>query len=112
MADQLTLNLARALDAAALRHQVGAHNLANADTPGFRRKYVEFESLLKGRANWTEVVPRIRVDSVPGLREDGNNVDLDAEAVGLAENASRYQALSRLVALRYQRLHLVAKEAR
>jgi len=112
MPDQLTNNLAKALDVASVRHQVGAHNLANAETPGFQRKYVEFEKLLKGRSNWSELTPRVVSDKTPGLREDSNNVDLDAEAIGLAENASRYQVLTRLVALRYHRLQLVTKEAR
>ncbi len=39
--------LERALDAASLRQQVVANNLANANTPGFKASHVEFESLLQ-----------------------------------------------------------------
>lgn len=46
-ADRSTAALERALDAASLRHQVTSNNLANVNTPGFKRARVAFEDALR-----------------------------------------------------------------
>lgn len=101
--------LDRAADASWLRNEVISNNLANIDTPGYKRQDVDFESVLK------EALGTDRYESmdhkVAGLRHknlsariytdhsnfsyriDGNNVDVDNENVMLAENQLRYQGL-------------------
>lgn len=95
-----------ALDAAVLRHQVIANNIANAQTPGFRPQYVSFEEYLSAAAGSqtgreTDAVLRAEVES---LRErldagqlvhsdDVTEVNVDQEMARLSANVLRYQAL-------------------
>ena len=87
--------LYKGLDAAWLRNEVIADNIANAETPGFKRSFVEFESLLQAnisdnaelkttRDNHIKTVsgdvqPKIRQDQKTTVRMDGNNVDIEYE---------------------------------
>ena len=43
------VDLCKGIDAAWLRNEVITHNIANVETPQFKRSYVEFESLLKAK---------------------------------------------------------------
>ena len=83
------------LDAAALRHRVIAQNVANVNTPGYRRREVAFESdLAKALASpgaTAHVKPQVVVSDGPE-RVDGNTVDMDVERAQFAENAVRYEA--------------------
>lgn len=100
----------RALDAAALRHEVIAHNLANVNTPGFKRQEVQFETQLShalaqqnnpcspGSTPLENVQPTVVTIPQTGSRADGNNVDIEAENVKLAENTLRFEALSQIMA--------------
>ena len=100
----------RALDAASLRQQVIAHNLANANTPGFKKQEVQFESQLSqilanrksgntsaADAGLANLAPRVVTVNSTSERADGNNVDIEAENVALAENSLRYEALTQVV---------------
>jgi flagellar basal-body rod protein FlgB len=71
-----------------------ASNIANADTPGYVTRDIDFQSELWNAGG---VAPRV-VDA-PGLatKNDGNNVSLDREARLLAENALRFQMASNLL---------------
>ena len=96
-----------ALNASALRHQVISNNLANVNTPGFKRQEVVFEDRLSraleqqkqpgGRAI-SESVAGIRPDVITvndtGSRADGNNVDIEEENVKMAINTLRFETLS------------------
>ncbi len=101
-----------ALDVAALRSSVFAQNLANADTPGYKRKYVEFERLVRHQVDWQKIRPRVKTDLAPGSRADGNNVELEREAVEAAQNTLRYETLTKLAAAKLSRLLQTAREAR
>lgn len=101
--------LDKAADAAWIRNEVISNNIANADTPDYKRKDVEFESYLLAAlegadsSSLNEVVGNIDLDglvsttytdsSVLSYRLDGNNVDIDTENVELASNQLKYQAL-------------------
>ena len=96
----------RALDASALRHQAIAHNLANANTPRFKRQEVQFETELSRALNATDktgtgsvssVQPRLVTVGGTSGRADGNNVNLELESAKLAENAMRFEVLSQSV---------------
>ena len=100
--------LRKALEAAALRQRVIAHNLANANTPGFKRYYVTFEESLKRALrgeqelrlyqthSWhlpgsgPEVEARVEQDRFTTMRQDGNNVDIEREMVELVMNSLNY----------------------
>lgn len=98
------------------RETVIAGNIANADTPGYRRRELEFEGLLdrklpeieRTHARHLSTTPagpgQARIEVGPrGTRPDGNGVDLDEELVQAHRNAGAYidqaNVLARLSAL-------------
>ncbi|TCT16416.1 flagellar basal-body rod protein FlgB [Natranaerovirga pectinivora] len=89
----------KSLDASWLRNQVISENIANVDTPGYKRKDVVFENklreaLMSGRLNANELTPKVVQDKVNlQFRRDGNNVDIDVEMVELSKNQLRYNTL-------------------
>ncbi len=99
----------RALDASSLRQEMIANNLANVNTPGFKRQDVAFESKLSralserrlgtsaGPNAVDSVKPEIVTQSNTSMRADGNNVDMETENVNAAINTLRYEALSQMV---------------
>jgi flagellar basal-body rod protein FlgB len=114
--------LKQALHACALRQEAIAHNIANVNTPDYRRIDVSFEEFLRA-AQQTPLrttdprhvaLPPVRLadaqvtpDEDAPMRPDGNTVDIDYEMAQLAENQIRFQALSQLVNGRYQSLKMV-----
>lgn len=107
--------LEMSLDAAALRHKVIADNIANVDTPGYKRKSVVFESELKkaleqknnsftgyrtdprhlyiGAGNDLGRIEG-KIVTHPGiLNNNKNNVDIDYEMAALAKNQLWYNTL-------------------
>ena len=95
--------LTQLMDAAALRHRVIAQNVANVNTPGYRRREVAFEdSLAKALASpgsRPHVTPQVVVVDGPE-RVDGNTVDIDREMGDLTKNALLYQAAAQIVSSR------------
>jgi len=94
--------LSRVLDVCAIRHRVIANNIANADTPGYKRQELRFEDALRAvqEQEPEEAIYRlISEDSSPG-RADGNNVSIDTESALLAENAMTYEAVATMIDLR------------
>ena len=101
--------LDKAADAAWLRNDAIANNIANATTPGYKRQDISFESELEralGRRRYlsmdakvarltkTELKPRTYTDHANfSYRMDGNNVDIDTENVMLASNQIRYNGI-------------------
>jgi flagellar basal-body rod protein FlgB len=99
-----------ALDGLSARHAAITDNIANVNTPGYKRKFVPFEEAL-GKAVKRSIspctgaaggpVPRfeppVMRDAQTSTRQDGNNVDIEAEMVHLAENTLRYEALTQYI---------------
>ena len=103
--------LSSAADAAWTRNEILNNNIANVDTPGFKRQDMKFESLLQneiarqGKTNstldqkvadvdYTRLKPYVYTDnSQLSTRLDGNNVDIDTENVELASTQIKYNAL-------------------
>jgi flagellar basal-body rod protein FlgB len=97
--------LERAIQGAGMRHQVLADNLANANTPGYQRKDVDFESTLAaalegGSATVNNASFTPETDTASVARADGNSVDVDVEAAKLSENGLQYQSLVQVAAAR------------
>lgn len=118
--------LDKAADAAWLRNDAIANNIANATTPGYKRQDVAFESELKkalGRSsvvtNMDQRVAAINTSQLNGklytdmegysYRLDGNNVDIDNENVMLAENQIKYQGLLDSITQEFNNLKAVMK---
>jgi len=95
MLDPIAARIERYMDLLSARQKLVASNIANADTPGYKTKDIDFrvelESLVAGA--------RPRAVEVVGLatRNDGNNVSLDRESRLLAENALRFNVASNLL---------------
>jgi len=91
----IVTSLERYMDLLSTRQKLVASNIANADTPGYKTRDLDFQfeymSLLEGGAP--------RPVEVLGLtsKNDGNNVSLDREARLLAENALRFGVASQLL---------------
>ncbi len=95
--------LGAAAQASAIRNDVITNNIANVDTPKFKRSVVDFEKTLASalktagspaELDITKVKPSTRVISEElHYRLDGNNVDIDNEMVNLYQNSIRYETL-------------------
>lgn len=103
--------LERALEGSAIRQRLLANNLANANTAGYKRSDLDFQSALATALDRTDTGAEISktpfapvTDQLTTSRADGNNVDVDAEMANLSENAVTYQAL---VAVAKARLHMI-----
>jgi flagellar basal-body rod protein FlgB len=95
--DLTQVGLERAISGSALRQTALAANVANANTPGYRPRDVDFRSALRdafaaGRAA-VESAPVAHVVSSGATRADGSGVDIDVEAAKLAQNGLEYQTL-------------------
>ena len=109
--------LAKLLDASVLRQKAIAQNIANVNTPGYKRLKVEFEEQLSkvtGTGQNQAIVnltPKIVVDHSGTTRQDGNNVDIDRELGQLTKNTLRYEAYVQILAseLTLMRLAIVGR---
>lgn len=102
--------LDKAADASWKREMVLANNIANVDTPGYKRKDLDFEGVLKqelGRCKHTSLdtkIENLHMDHLnPSVytdlsnysyRLDGNNVDIDNEEVEYASEQLRYEGIT------------------
>lgn len=104
------------LDAAALRQEAIATNVANVETPGFRRLDVtpDFAAQLKTRLaagdfarNAANLRPQLMVDpTARSIRPDGNTVELERELLAMNRNAVEYQFLGEVVSDSLKRLKM------
>jgi flagellar basal-body rod protein FlgB len=94
MLDALAGQLERYMDLLSARQKLVASNIANADTPGYRTRDIDFQFELRN-AIGTE--PRVEEAAGLPVKNDGNNVSIDREARLLSENALRFQMASNLM---------------
>jgi flagellar basal-body rod protein FlgB len=99
--------LGSAIDLLQRRHQVLSENVANAETPGYRARDLDFQSALlhafePTAAGTSEV--EATADRSATVKVDGNSVDLDTEMARVSENALKIVALTRLLARKYEGL--------
>jgi flagellar basal-body rod protein FlgB len=103
-------NLQQYMDLLSVRQKLVSANLANADTPGYQTKDIDFQfefmSLAAGQ--------KPNVIDVQGLRtkNDGNNVSLDRETRLLSENALRFNAASNLLRSQVRSLRLAIQDGK
>jgi flagellar basal-body rod protein FlgB len=94
MLDNVGAGIEQFMNLVSARQKLVASNIANADTPGYQTKDIDFESELQSQLTGSKP----NVIEVSGLKNknDGNNVDMDREARLLAENALRFSVASQL----------------
>ena len=97
--DVTQLSLESAMRGSAMRQTTLSANVANANTPGYRRQDVDFHGVLSAamQAGDPNAVQNAAfsatVDSSAPMQADGNAVDIDVENANLAKNGLEYQAL-------------------
>lgn len=112
--------LDRAADASWIRESAIANNVANVDTPGYKRQDVEFQDILERElksskySSLQNAVNNVSLDNLESrvytdyesysYRLDGNNVDIDTENVELASEQLRYQTLTTAVGREFERM--------
>lgn len=123
--------LARQLDSASLSQRVIANNVANVNTPGFKKSHVAFADELKraldarapalatsnprhlgGAADIKGVAPRVVQETETTMRYGQNNVDIDQEMVNLAANTILYDFSVNSLSGRYGILGYVIRGGR
>ena len=115
--------LDKAADASWTRKIVIDNNIANVDTPGYKRQEVDFESVLKrelGDYKYESLNSKINHVNLSNLhadtytdyanysyRMDGNNVDIDVEETELASEQIKYEALTSSISSEFARMKAV-----
>ena len=105
--DNIQLGLERAISGASMRQSLLANNLANAETPGFRRMDLDFhgalaEAMRTGDAQAIDTTAFSPKQDQQTLRADGNGVDIDTESAAMAKNGLEYEALVSVAKARIQ----------
>ena len=121
--------LSKATDASWLRNDAISNNIANVDTPNYKRQDVSFETELKHALRSSKYIsldkkvdalnsdgrlshidPRTYLDhSGFSYRLDGNNVDIDTENVELASNQIKYNGLIQSIDQEFKNIKSVIK---
>lgn len=122
--------LQKSLDALWARNTTISENIANIDTPDYKRKYVEFESLLKDEVDniksdmkkknvifskdkiasrLSSVNAQVKTDDDLTMRVDGNGIDYDRESTDLAKAQLQYIYGTRLMTDSFARIKAAIK---
>lgn len=119
--------LDKAADASWMRENVITNNIANIDTPGYKRQDVDFESVLQkalGKTKYSSLDKKVRelnqdlgkltttsyTDAANySYRLDRNNVDENTENAELASESLRYQLLTTTITNNFSRMQTVLK---
>lgn len=126
--------LQRGMDVATLRREVISNNIANADTPNFKRSTLNFEAQLKRvldaekttvepaafvtdarhipfdqKPNWQDVKPVRQLDYLTQSKNNGNNVDLQEELMDAEKNQMMYSLMAQAAANEFNALNIVLK---
>lgn len=110
--------LDRAADASWARNEILNNNIANATTPGYKRKDVKFESYLeqelRGSGSIDQRINNIKLSNLNyttytdlsnyRYRLDESNVDMSVEQAELASEQIRYQALTTAMNSEFSRI--------
>ena len=110
---QLTRKL---LDGVALRQEAIAANIANAETPGYRRLDLapNFAEQLKASLaagdmanNSAAITPTLAPDThARALRPDGNNVEIEKELLEMNKNSVEHEFLTQIITSNIKQLKM------
>jgi flagellar basal-body rod protein FlgB len=93
--DAVGSNLENYMTVLSVRQRLVASNIANADTPGYQTKDLDFQAAFKDAADG--ILPQAHEVEGLKIKNDGNNVNLDREARLLSETDLRFSVASQLV---------------
>lgn len=110
-ADNIYVASKRLLDVTALRHEAYAANIANIETPGYKRVDLpkdferEFQTRLHaGEASQIAMPALVPDTDAASQRLDGNTVELNKELLGLSSNSMQYNTLTEFVSTSLKQL--------
>ena len=95
-----------------LRQAAIANNIANLETPGYRRIDVKFEQLLAkalgspGAVDLSEIQPQIHRPKQTPVNSNGNDVNFETEVGQMVKNALRHKTYIRLLNKKYSQIEL------
>jgi flagellar basal-body rod protein FlgB len=126
--------LTREMEVATVRRNIIANNIANANTPNFKRSELNFESSLKRAldsetarqpfpqyltdpkhiafnkpVDWRQVRPRQVLDYLTESKNNGNNVDIEQEGMDSLNNQLMYTTLAQVISSEFQRVNIVLR---
>lgn len=122
--------LEQALSASSLRQNAISNNIANVNTPGYKKSEVSFESMLQNAIAGDKLpmvktnarhlptqkngIPNPEINTVANtsMRTDGNNVDIDVEMAELAKNSIYYNAVAQQLGNYFSGIKSAIKEGR
>lgn len=111
--------LDRSMDRAAQRQAMLMENLANVNTPNYKRQDMDFNIALQDEIDRQNGVDRSQlargggsVGNASSLRSDGNNVDLEFEVLSITETEQRYELLTDMTGKYFQGLKNAIREGR
>lgn len=118
----------RALNASSLRQDIISNNIANVDTPGYKRKDLVFSDIFNEFLDETDVTMTrthekhfgttpdkgyyVSTSNDFDMRIDGNNVNPDYEMAELAKNQIKYNAMVSEVSAQFRRLRSAIRGGR
>lgn len=125
--------LHRSMDVNLLRQDVIANNIANADTPNFKRSTVNFETSLRQAlesenarpfpvamtdeahmpffrpTDYRDVRPRRMLDYLTTAKNNGNNVDIEVESTNFLTSQMAYSLMTNSISAQFGRLNMVLR---
>lgn len=101
----------RAMSAAMLRQKLLANNIANADTPGYKRFDLALQQAIQA-TDERSTARSIYQEKGTSLRVDGNNVDIEQEMAAVAENSLYYESLATSLSKQMSSLRYLITEGR
>ncbi len=110
--DSIIALIEAGIRAEGLRQKAIANNVANLETPGYRRIDVKFEELLaksldsSGSVDLSELEPQIYQPEQTLVKSNGNDVSLEGEVGAMIKNSLRYKTYIRLLNKRYRQIEL------
>ena len=124
----------RTMDVSLTRREVIANNIANAETPNFKRTDVNFEASLaralasenapknleakmsssrhipfNRQVDYKSVQPRFVLDYLTQTKNNGNNVDIEQETMASTQNQMMYELMTTSMSSQFSRINMVLR---
>ncbi|MCX7965782.1 MAG: hypothetical protein N2596_04070 [Syntrophorhabdaceae bacterium] len=103
----------KALNIRSFYHKIIAGNIANAETPHYKEKDIDFQKELEKQLSGIktfDVVEKTENEGISTL--DGNTVNIESQMVKLNENSMVYSALVHLISKKFSIMRYLINEGR
>ncbi len=106
--DKGVVLLSKLLDLTTTKNKVIANNIANSNTPGFKKYDVSFQNELvkavesKNINKIKDIHEKVTLSGDKSTRKDGNNVDLDKELVSFYQMSDRHNIYLEILSKKFK----------